>query len=82
MANQRMFIRCRACGAEKFMAKHFMDAFRTIQIDGWQEEWDEWFEEHQWGFCDPEGGEWSLDCFELSYEHHIEGQHTQSNGGA
>ena len=82
MANQRIFIRCQACGTEKFIAKRLLGAFHTVRKDEWQEEWDEWFEKHEWGFCDPEGKKWSLDCFELSYEHHVEGRPSQSDGGA
>ena len=69
MANQRMSLRCKACGDEKFIAKHVMAAFHTVRKDGWQEEWDIWFEEHEWGFCDPEQRQWGLECFELVYEH-------------
>lgn len=73
MANQRIFIRCRVCGAEKFVAKRLIAAFHTVRKEDWQAEWDEWFEEHEWGFCRnvseqrevPTG----LDIFELSYEH-------------
>lgn len=82
MANQRMFIRCQACGEEKFLAKRSIDAFHTLDATMSRDEWDAWFEKHVWGFCDPENGLWSLDVFELSYEHHIEGQHAQSDGGA
>ena len=82
MANQRIFIRCQACGAEKFIAKRLMCAFHTVWKDGWQGEWDEWFEEHKWGFCDPQGRTWDLDIFELSYEHHVGGRPTESDGGA
>ena len=71
MANQRIFLRCKACGAEKFIAKRLMGAFHTVCTEGWQGEWDEWFEEHHWGFCKPEAeliGD-GLDVFELAYEH-------------
>ena len=70
MANQRISLRCLACGEEKFIAKRSMSAFYTIRREHWQQEWDNWFEKHEWGFCDPEGGcTWSLDIFELVYEH-------------
>ncbi len=82
MANQRMYIRCRACGAEKFIAKRLMDAFHTIANGMDRDEWDEFFEFHKWGFCDPEREKWGLDVFELSYEHHDLGRHFVSDGGA
>ncbi len=69
MANQRIFLRCKACGEEKFIAKRLINAFHTVRKNDWQQEWDEWFEKHKWGFCNFEGGPWSLDCFELAYEH-------------
>ncbi len=73
MANQRIFLRCKACGDEKFIAKRLAGSFYTVRGErkpwDWQQEWNEWFEKHKWGFCDPDGRQWSLDCFELSYEH-------------
>ena len=67
MANQRIYIRCKACGGEKFLAKRRMDAFYTVAGDGWPLSWDQWFEDHVWGFCgDAAEG---LDIFELVYEH-------------
>ncbi len=82
MANQRMFIRCKACGAEKFLAKRLGDAFHTLDMTMDVGEWDDFFEKHKWGFCDSEGGKWSLDAFELSYEHHTKDQFSHSDGGA
>ena len=82
MANQRMFIRCMACGAEKMIAKRSMDAFHTRSNDQKWDSWDEWFEFHKWGFCDPERDKWPLDCFQISYEHHIQGRYDVSDGGA
>ncbi len=80
MANQRIFIRCKACGAEKFLAKRLGSAFRTLDQTMDMDKWDDFFEEHMWGFCDPNGGEYSLDVFELSYEHHVKGTPSQSDG--
>ncbi len=52
MANQRIYIRCKVCGDEKFFAKRFGGAFRTVHKAGdWQDEWDAWFVQHEWGFC-------------------------------
>ncbi len=68
MANQRSSLRCKGCGAEKFIAKRFMSAFRTVKKAYWQEEWDAWFEVHEWGFCG-DGVHRGLDIFELVYEH-------------
>ncbi len=70
MANQRMFIKCNACGEEKFLAKRMMDAFYTVAEDGkdWAHSWDDWFEKHKWGFCEY-SGEYGLDVFSLVYEH-------------
>ena len=86
MANQRMFIRCKACGAEKFLAKRLMQAYHTISQTMSTDAWDDWFQTHEWGLChkegDPEVYDLGLDVFELSYEHHIEGQHNVSDGGA
>lgn len=82
MANQRIFIRCRACGDEKFLAKRLISAFHTLDQTMDRDKWDKFFEAHEWGFCDPNGGEWGLDVFELSYEDHINGYHSVSDGGA
>ena len=67
MANQRMFLRCKACGNEKFIAKRGLRAFHTLRyrLHQWEAEWDEWFEKHEWGFCDPEGRKWSFIAFIL-----------------
>ena len=69
MANQRIFLRCKACGAEKFIAKRFMGAFRTVATENWQDTWDAWFEDHEWGFCGDGKKHRGLDIFELAYEH-------------
>ena len=67
MANQRMFIRCRSCGEQKFLAKHSLAAFRTHHAWGMSmSEWNEWFDKHEWGFCGD--GASGLDIFELVYE--------------
>jgi len=65
MANQRMYIKCKVCGEEKFFAKRMMSSFYMIGEPS-KTDWEEWFEKHEWGAC----GEGSdvLDCFELSYE--------------
>lgn len=66
MANQRIYIRCGSCGAEKFFAKRMMGAFYTIGT--WTpSDWDEWFETHEWGFCGDNAK--GLDIFSLVYEH-------------
>ncbi len=70
MSNQRIFIRCKACGREKFLAKRSMSAFHTVYSMR-NDKWDEWFKEHEWGFCDPSGNKHDLDIFELVYEHPI-----------
>ena len=66
MANQRMYIRCQSCGAEKFLAKRLLGAFHVVDHGDWGATWDEWYEKHEWGLCgnDAEG----LDIFELVYE--------------
>ncbi len=71
MANQRMFIKCNACGEEKFLAKRMMSSFYTVADDGvdWALSWDKWYEKHEWGFCDPQGRQHPLDIFKLVYEH-------------
>ena len=69
MANQRIFLRCKACGAEKFIAKRSMRAFHTVATANWQESWDAWFGDHEGGFCGDGKGPRGLDIFELTYEH-------------
>ncbi len=70
MANQRMFIKCQACGEEKFLAKRSMAAFYTVANNGedWARSWDEWFDKHEWGFCVGDQN-YGLDIFSLVYEH-------------
>ena len=70
MANQRMFIKCNACGEEKFLAKRMMASFYTVAENGkdWAQSWDEWFEKHEWGFCNGDKNH-GLDIFTLVYEH-------------
>ncbi len=83
MANQRMFIRCMVCGDEKFLAKRMISSFYTYDSAMFADGWDDWFSAHKWGLCKPEGrGEWGLDCFQLSYETHIQGRPDVSDGGA
>ena len=69
MANQRISLRCKACGAEKFLAKRAMNAFHTVRMPHWQDTWDGWFETHAWGFCGDGVHHRGLDIFELAYEH-------------
>ncbi len=64
MANQRMFIRCASCGSERMLAKRLLGPYHTIKM---AVPWNEWFEEHAWGFCG-QGAE-GLDIFSLVYEH-------------
>lgn len=64
MANQRMFIQCMSCGAEKMLAKRLGGAFHTVSPGT---DWDVWFKKHEWGFCgDKVTGQ---DIFKLVYEH-------------
>ena len=70
MANQRIYICCKVCGAEKFLAKRLMEAFHTLPQTMDKGEWDEFFDKHEWGHCKPgKGNPWGLDVFELVYEH-------------
>ena len=69
MANQRMYLRCKACGAEKMIAKRMIGAYYTAGGKDWADGWDKWFEEHKWGFCAGDSEYNDLDIFELSYEH-------------
>lgn len=69
MANQRMYLKCRSCGAEKMVAKRLAGAFHTIDLPA-ENSWDAWFEKHEWGACGEQAE--GLDIFDLVYEHERE----------
>lgn len=70
MANQRMEIRCKVCGEEKFLAKRLGGNFYTLKQTMNRNEWDRFFIKHEWGHCRPcNDNPWGLDVFELVYEH-------------
>lgn len=69
MANNRMYIKCCACGKEMFLAKRMIGAYYTMG-NGWYESMhgkgylellEDFFEEHEW--CGD-----SLDHYAISYE--------------
>ena len=71
MANNRMYIKCRVCGEEICLAKHFGNEWglcsMPINDKSFEERMDAFFRKHyiehalEEGVCD-------TNCFELSYE--------------
>lgn len=54
------------CGSEKVIAKRMGDGFYTYPNMANPDKWNDWFDEHEWGFCGPNMR--GLDIFELVYE--------------
>ena len=69
MANQRLFLKCDHCGATYFLAKRMASGYYHSVSDTWADRLNEWFDEHRWGECKPDGNtESSLDHFSVEYE--------------
>lgn len=68
MANNRIYLRCRACGETLFLGKHFLTPFYYFPYDGEHlgDKLNKFFDKHAW--CDRDGGEGELECFDIEYE--------------
>ena len=65
MANNRIYLKCKACGKELYLGKHFLSAFYYVNYDettSLEEKLNKFYDEHEW--C--QGG--PLECFTISYE--------------
>lgn len=68
VANNRIYLRCRACGETLFLGKHFVTPFYYFSYDGerLEDKLNSFFDKHAW--CDRDGGEGELECFDIEYE--------------
>lgn len=67
MANNRMYLRCRACGEKFFLGKHFcrnwyLENYREIEGGSIQEQLNKFYSEHIYCKGRP------LECFDIVYE--------------
>lgn len=67
MANNRMYLRCKACGEIFFLGKRFGNGYYISQYEQYKgvplmERLNKFYDDHEW--C----GDAGLDCFELIYE--------------
>lgn len=66
MANNRMYIRCRGCGEELYLGKHFGDCWYYSGYNSGitlEEKLNDFYEKH--AYC----GGYPLECFEIKYEY-------------
>ena len=66
MANNRMYLRCKACGEMIFLGKRLVDGYWIQQYPQWEKPFmdmlNDFYDEHT--YCNGEGE----DCFEIHYE--------------
>lgn len=67
MANNRMYLRCKACGEIFFLGERFGNGYYISQYEQYKgvplmERLNKFYDDHEW--C----GDAGLDCFELIYE--------------
>lgn len=66
MANNRIYIRCKGCGEELYLGKHFgVDSFYYNNYNSdktLEEKLNAFYEKHAW--C----GGYPLECFEITYD--------------
>ena len=65
MANNRIYLRCKACGKMLFLGKHFCQGFYYSSHDGetLKKMLNDFYDEH--AYCDEE---YPLECFDIRYE--------------
>ena len=68
MANNRMYLRCKACGEEFYLGKHFMNGwyYENYHRDSsLEKQLNEFYNEHI--YCNG----FPLECFEIHYEFEV-----------